>query len=97
MDYSVLIRQLQNGVGGLRLRAGVESIGTTASVFGSATVTHGLDDTPLVVVATAAGTTGVVNVTVSNFTASSFDAHVRYTDDVARTTSQDVYWLAIWG
>jgi fructose-1-phosphate kinase PfkB-like protein len=87
----VLIRQLQARAG----TGGVVNVSTTAAVFGSATVTHGFAGgkrTPNRAFATAVSNNGVVNATIANLGSTTVDIFIRYTDDVARTTTVAVYW-----
>jgi hypothetical protein len=83
------------GAAGVSIRFGATTVSTTAAVFAANTVTHGLGKTPIAIFATVVSSNGVVNATVGVSGSMTFDAVVRYTDDVARTTSNTVYWLVI--
>lgn len=92
---SVLVRQLQSQLKGKTVQAGTAVISTAAAVSGTDTVSHGMVNQPSNIQVTVAGTTGVVNATISNLTATTFDITVRYTDDSPRTADNTVHWLAL--
>ena len=98
MDFGVLIRQLQNGVGGLRFRTGSAGVTFTASTDSAVTtVTHGLDSAPSGVWVTvdAVGSGQKAYGVVGNLDSDSFD--VVGISPAAFSGTLGFYWLAIWG
>lgn len=98
-NFDTLTRtMLETGGVSASIRFGTKSVSTSASTTGTASVTHGMGATPLLVVATALNSTGgLTNVCVDTIGATTFNTSIKFTDGVARTTSITVGWIAIGG
>lgn len=87
----------------LSVSVGVAAVSTTASVTATLTgIAHNLKDgngnvkTPIGIVTTdQSDAGGITNTTVASITSSTFSIGLRFTDGTARTTTHNVFWVAI--
>lgn len=91
---AALVRQLQGAVGGRKFRAGTASLSWSASTTAGVTVTHGLGETPTVVLLTVHGTPSAL-VTAHPHTIGATTFAIQGVHAGVVTETRTVSWLAL--